>query len=111
MALDAINENITGSVESNPLDALKKLKETSKLPHIIFLDYYMPYLDGSEFLKLVRHIKGMEEIPVVIYSGESQASVKKVLHKFKNVQFLKKHSDFKKIINSLKDIIKPENYF
>lgn len=105
MALNAIDEKIKGSVESNALDALKKLKEKAKLPDIIFLDYYMPYLDGSEFLTLLREIKGFEKIPVILYSGQSAASLKSVTDDFKNVRFLKKNSDFKKIIRSLKEII------
>ena len=56
-ALHAINNKIKYSVENNALEALKKLQDLKLSPDVIFLDYHMPYLDGTEFLKLLRGVK------------------------------------------------------
>lgn len=105
MALAAIDAKIKSSVENNALKALKKLREAKKLPDVIFLDYYMPYLDGSEFLELLWEIKGLKKIPVVLYSGQSGSAIKEAVKKFKHLKFLKKPSNFKDVINSLQEIL------
>lgn len=71
IALHAIDVKIQYSIRSNVFDALKMLQAPKKTPDIIFLDYHMPYLDGSEFLKLLRKMEGLEKTPVVLYSGHS----------------------------------------
>ncbi|MCP2029717.1 DNA-binding NtrC family response regulator [Flavobacterium sp. HSC-32F16] len=108
MAVNAINQKIKYSVENNALDALKKLQNSKLSPDIIFLDYHMPYLDGTEFLKLLRDVKELKKIPVVLYSGHSGTMLKDAEDKFKKVQFLKKQGDFKKLIELLRGIIMPE---
>lgn len=105
MATKLVDEKITCRVESNALDAFRKLKEGKRLPKIIFLDYHMPYLDGREFLNLIRNIESLKEIPVVLYSGHSGDAVKKAIKKFKNVRFLKKQSSFSDIIESVREIL------
>ncbi len=107
-ALHTINHKIKYSVENNALEALKKLQDSKLSPDMIFLDYHMPYLDGTEFLKLLRNVKELKNIPVVLYSGHSGEMLKEALDKFKKVQFLKKHGNFRKLIELLKDIIKAE---
>lgn len=105
MAVKAVDDSIKISVENNALDALKKLKEGKKLPHIIFLDYYMPYLDGGEFMKLLRGIKGIKKIPVVFYSGHSKVALKELVEKHKTAGFLKKQGDFSDLIKALQEMI------
>lgn len=107
IALHAIDLKIKYSIQNNALDALKMLQAPKKTPDIIFLDYHMPYLDGSEFLKLLRKIKGLEKIPVVLYSGHSGALVKDAAAKFKKVQFLKKQQSLKDLTGLLQHILLP----
>ncbi|WP_289659200.1 response regulator [Flavobacterium panacagri] len=104
-ALRTINNKIKYSVENNALEALKKLQNSKLSPDMIFLDYHMPYLDGTEFLKLLRSVKELEKIPVVLYSGHSGTLLKEAVDKFKKVQFLKKHENFRKLTELLNDII------
>lgn len=104
-ALQTINNKIKYSVENNALEALKKLQHSKLSPDMIFLDYHMPYLDGTEFLKLLRSIKELKKIPVVLYSGHSGTLLKEAVDKFKKVQFLKKHENFRKLTELLNDII------
>lgn len=103
--LNAINHKIRSSVEYSALEALKKLQDSKLSPDIIFLDYNMPYLDGSVFLKLLRDIKSLQKIPVVLYSRNSGDMLQDALSKFKKVEFLKKHSNFRKLFESLQKIV------
>lgn len=105
---NAINHKIRSSLENSALKALKKLQDSKLSPDIIFLDYNMPYLDGTEFLKLLRGIKGLKRIPVVLYSRNSGVMEQDALAKFKRVQFLKKHRDFLKLFELLQKIIVSE---
>jgi len=105
LVLNAINTKIRSSVEGSALEALKKLKDSKLSPDIIFLDYNMLDLDGTGFLKLLRNIKGLKKIPVVLYTRNSGHMLEEGMTKFKRVQFLKKHTDFKKLFKSLQKII------
>lgn len=104
-ATKAVDEKIKSVVETNALDVLKKLNEATKFPDIIFLDYKMSYLDAGEFLELLRSIKGLKNIPIVLYSGHSGEAVKDLIKKHKKLLFLKKQSSFSDSIESLKAII------
>lgn len=107
MALHAIDHKIKFSIQNNALDTLKMLHAPKKTPDIIFLDFYMPYLDGSEFLKLLRKIKGLETIPVVLYSGHSRSPFKDADAAFKNVQFMKKQHNLKDLTALLQQLLLP----
>ncbi|MBZ4035387.1 response regulator [Flavobacterium sp. 17A] len=107
MAIHALNLKINYSVENNALNALKTLQKLKKNPDMIFLDYHMPYLDGREFLKLLREVKGLEKTPVVLYSGHSGDLIKEVAAKFKKVKFMKKQNSLKDLTFSLKSILLP----
>lgn len=106
--LNAINDKIRSTVENSPLEALKKLQNSKLSPDIVFLDYNMPYFDGSGFLKLLRDIKGIKKIPVILYSRNSRVTLQDDMGKFKRVQFLKKRTNFKKLFESLQKIIMSE---
>lgn len=108
LVLNAINHEIRSSVEGSALEALKKLQDLTLVPDIIFLDYNMLYLDAIGFLKLLRNIKGLKNIPVVLYSRNSELMLEEVMTKFKGVQFLKKRANFRKLFKSLKKIITSE---
>lgn len=108
LVLNAINHKIRSSVEGSALEALKKLKDSTLSPDIIFLDYNMLHLDGDGFLKLLRDSKGLKRIPVVLYSRNSGRMLQEAMTKFKRVHFLKKHTNFRKVFKSLQKIIMPE---
>lgn len=44
-----------------------------RLPDCIFLDLNMPLMNGREFLKKLKRIERLKEIPVIIYSTSSDA--------------------------------------
>lgn len=71
-ALDELKLNVQlGYCESGWL-ALKKLSrmitEGAALPNFVLLDINMPEMDGVEFLHLLRKKRGLEQLPVVVYT-------------------------------------------
>lgn len=75
MFIDAVNsldKNILCRAETNPLKALEYLNSSVELPDIIFLDYNMPVLNGSELLEKIRGEKKLQSIRVIVYSSYSQ---------------------------------------
>lgn len=75
MFIDAVNsldQNILCRAETNPLKALEYLKSSDELPDLIFLDYNMPVLNGSELLEKIRGEKKLQSIRVIVYSSYSQ---------------------------------------
>ncbi len=54
----------------NGNDALIKLKE-SEVIDIIILDLIMPYMDGKEFLSIIKKDEKYEDIPVIVMTSDS----------------------------------------
>jgi two-component system cell cycle response regulator DivK len=40
-------------------------------PHLIFIDLYLPGLDGLEAANMIRSLEGMEEVPIVVMSAST----------------------------------------
>lgn len=58
-------------VHSTGESALDYLHQTKHIPQIIFLDLSLPGMDGFEFIRRMREIKRLDNIPVVIITGAS----------------------------------------
>lgn len=55
---------------SNGEEALRLLQRTDHLPDLILLDLQMPIMDGESFLKRHHENLRIQNIPVVIISGD-----------------------------------------
>jgi CheY-like chemotaxis protein len=51
------------------LDAFNYLKESNKVPRVIFVDFKMPEMDGGTFIQRVRSELGLFETSIVVTSG------------------------------------------
>lgn len=49
--------------------ALDYLTNLDRLPDLIWLDYYLPTMDGLEFLSIVKRKSKLKNIPVVVVSN------------------------------------------
>ena len=49
-------------------DAIDGIAEGRFTPDIIFLDLYMPRMDGKECLASLKSLPGIDAVPVIIYS-------------------------------------------
>lgn len=47
---------------------MDKLHEAEKLPDILFLDFNIPCMNGSECLSVIKKNKKFKRIPVIVYS-------------------------------------------
>ncbi len=66
--LNEIDPHITCDIANNGLEGMDKLNACESAPDIIFLDLNMPYMNGYDFLHILRHSIEFTHIPVVIFT-------------------------------------------
>ncbi|PHN93619.1 response regulator [Maribacter sp. 6B07] len=82
---------------NNGVDLMDKLFSDDNLPHVIFLDLYMPIMDGFECLMDIRNFKKFNNIYIIAYSGiYREREVNQLKEDGANL-FLKKSSSFKEL--------------
>lgn len=59
------------------ITALKLLRHTT--PAMILLDIYLPDINGTEILHYVRTTSSLQQVPVIVLTGESQALSQEVI--------------------------------
>jgi CheY-like chemotaxis protein len=95
-------------MESEAIDFLKKVKDyPAKLPDIIFLDLFMPIMDGwgflNEFILLRPNLK--KKITIYIVSSSIDPADLQRAKSFSDVtDFIIKPITEKKIINTIKEL-------
>jgi CheY-like chemotaxis protein len=67
-ALNLIDPTIKCSEASDGAQGLKILSSGLPLPSCIFMDINMPRINGIQFLKIVKEVDGLKEIPIVMYT-------------------------------------------
>ncbi len=70
-AVSGINCSIEFHSAKSDGGALEKLSSMEKLTDFIFLDLNMPLMIGKQFLKLIKAIEGLRDIPIMGYSTSS----------------------------------------
>ena len=103
-ALDQIDAKIELSVFDCGKAIIDELQANGKKPDLIFLDLYMPYMDGEESLKKIRENYTSETIPIVIYSTEFDIDRIEQLMSFGANKYLRKPDSFDFLIISLQTI-------
>lgn len=69
-ALDEIDVQVELSLYNSSSTLLEALSSKQNKPDVLFLDLYMPKMDGEECLIEIRKNPEFDDIPVVIYSTE-----------------------------------------
>ena len=72
-ALRVIDQKIVCYCATDGQDALDVLENIQR-PNIIFLDINMPRMNGWEFLRKMKCIDELKEIPVLVYSTSTQTN-------------------------------------
>jgi CheY-like chemotaxis protein len=98
--LDLAVEVATADGGSHAFEILNR----SDLPDCIFLDLNMPLMNGREFLKKIKNIDRLKEIPVLIYSTSTDAKDKTDMILLGAAQFIIKPNS----VNDLTIILKKE---
>lgn len=86
--------------------------ETTKLPHVLFLDLNMPRKNGFECLLEIKLSPKLNQLPVIIFSTSFEQEVVNLLHNNGARYFIRKPSEFsqfKKIIHQSLALIAQEN--
>jgi len=68
-ALAEIDRSIRLEIAFNGLDALAALHKAAVLPDVIFMDIYMPLMNGLDCLRRLKAIERLKNIPVVVLSA------------------------------------------
>ncbi len=68
LALKKVNSLAQLTVVANGREASSFFKETSVLPHYVFLDINMPLVNGIECLREIRQVHPPELLPVIMLS-------------------------------------------
>lgn len=100
-AVNSFKENITITASTDAFLALENLKKTEKLPDIIFLDLQMPRLTGKDFLEKIKENSNLQNIPVVVLSGQSDLIIKDTYHKIGASNYICKPNSYKELVDQL----------
>ncbi|TRW96390.1 response regulator [Flavobacterium gawalongense] len=75
---------------TNGLLALEKLKtlisKNEKPPNFIILDFDMPMVNGLEFLQNIKHLEGINQIPVFMNSASIEHHQYRICLNYENVK-------------------------
>ena len=103
-ALKRIDPAITCLTAADGVEALDKLFSQTNKPDAIFIDLYMPRLDGIECVIAIKRNKDFKRIPIIIISN---AINKKEVDQFNRlgVYYFLSKSTFEDLEASLRNII------
>lgn len=103
-ALKRIDPTIMCLTASDGVEALDKLFSQTNKPDAIFIDLYMPRLDGIECVIAIKRNKDFKRIPIIIISN---AINKKEVDQFNRlgVYYFLSKSTFEDLEASLRNII------
>jgi CheY-like chemotaxis protein len=106
-ALEMTGLPVTCEYSTNANKELEVLKrsEPSELPHIIFLDVYMPGMDGKKFLAAIKQEKNLKNIPVYMYTSSTDTADIQELIKGGSAYYIIKTSNLESLSKSLKVLL------
>jgi CheY-like chemotaxis protein len=104
-AINSFNQNISITPSTDALLALEDLKKAENLPDIIFLDLQMPRLTGKDFLEKLNEDSTLQNIPVVVLSGQCDAVIKDTYQKIGARNYICKPNSYKELIEELRKIL------
>ncbi len=64
---------------SNGQEALQHLEQKKETPGAILVDLRMPVMDGLDFLETVNQLKNLDNVPIILMSGDDDLEQKGAL--------------------------------
>ena len=104
-ALSGINTNIILYCTENGSEAVDKLVNLHKKPHLIFLDINMPVMNGWQCLKQIKDDPNYRQIPVIVYSTSSHQKERDFAMDLGAIHFFSKPDDFQQWKEILERIV------
>jgi CheY-like chemotaxis protein len=106
MAIRKIDQSLFCEIFDGALAALNYLGERRSLVDLIFLDLNMPVMDGKEFLKNIKRIENLRDIPVIIFSTTSNTQMLAETEALGATGYYTKPHSFEKLVSLLSSILK-----
>lgn len=75
--------------------------DTHSTPDIIFMDIYLPKINGEECLSVIRAHQRYNKVPVVFYTGSEQQNFERILTR-EHIYFIRKANSFAELKIELK---------
>lgn len=104
-AISSLQDNLNITMFNNGIELLHFLNNDSLKPNVIFLDLFMPKLNGKETLVNIRNQNNFDHIPVVIFSNEYNIDRISDLFEIGANRYLHKPNSFNTLANALKRTI------
>lgn len=104
-AIELINPVLQCDTATNGKIALDKLKLSTSLPDIIFVDLNMPVMNGFDFLIQINKEKVLNKIPVGIFTTSNIVRDKELAKEFGARFFLTKPADFQILCKKIRQIL------
>jgi CheY-like chemotaxis protein len=70
--------DIQGQHASSARAGVMMMRE--KTPDMVFLDVHMPGVDGFEFIKYIRQMPGLAELPIFVVTSDDQPETAQKMH-------------------------------
>ena len=80
-------------------------KETTELPHVLFLDLNMPRKNGFDCLSEIKLNKKLEQLPVIIFSTSFEQDVVNLLYKNGAQHYIRKPAEFSQLKNVIQQLL------
>lgn len=104
-ALERISDGLKCIYFTSAKDALTRLVRNEFNPDVIFLDLNMPIMSGQEFLREIKAVDHLRDIPVIIISTTASASTIASTRDLGAVDFITKPNRFDQLVEILKPIL------
>ena len=101
-ALSQMDRAVQLSIYDSGQELLRDLKNNRKKPDVIFLDLYMPVMNGEECLKKLRRKTYLRDLPVVVYSSEFHINRIEHLFEVGATKYLRKPDSFYSLVAAIK---------
>lgn len=100
-AISGIDKDLELTTFSDGVALLEALNNKMHKPNVIFLDLYMPKMNGEETLLKIRQSPVLDSIPVVIFSNEYNIDYISDLFEYGANRYLHKPNSFQTLTTAL----------
>lgn len=104
-ALTQCDPDIEVLFASDGVEALNTLDSIKNMPDVIFVDNYMPRMNGIEFLKVLKLNTRTSLIPTIIYSTSANSEKEKIILLSGADYFLQKQLTFSDLCSELSTML------